>query len=73
MAAGLNGKSCLLQNRGTPTLLHARQASVLLPFYRGDAFFSRLDGEWWTRFSGGTATPAPRAFLRRTELRSLPA
>jgi hypothetical protein len=64
MASGLQGKSCLLQTRGTRTLLHAHRAPVLLPFYRGDAFFSRLDGEWWTRFSGGPATPAPRAFLR---------
>ena len=32
---------------------------------RGDAFFTRLDGEWWTRFSGGPAAPAPRSFLRR--------
>jgi hypothetical protein len=73
MAAGLQGKSCLLQNRGTATLLHAQDASLLLPFYRGDAFFSRLDGEWWTRFSGGAAAPAPRAFLRRAEMRSAPA
>jgi hypothetical protein len=33
----------------------------------------RLDGEWWTRFSGGPAAPAPRAFLRRAEMSSLPA
>lgn len=73
MAGALRGKSCLLQNRGSSTLLHARDASLLLPFYRGDAFFSRLDGEWWTRFSGGPAATAPRAFLRRPEMRSLPA
>jgi hypothetical protein len=73
MAVGLQGKSCLLINRGTPTLLHAREPALLLPFYRGDAFFSRLDGEWWTRFSGGASLPAPRAFLKRAEMRSLPA
>jgi Acetyltransferase (GNAT) family len=73
MAAGLQGKACLLQNRGIATMLHARDASLLLPFYRGDSFFSRLDGEWWMRFSGGAATPAPRVFLRRPEMRSVPA
>jgi hypothetical protein len=70
IAAALQGKSCLLQNRGISTLLHARDPSLLLPFYRGDAFFSRLDGEWWMRFSGGDPAPAPRAFLRRAEMRS---
>jgi hypothetical protein len=65
MAAGLRHKLCVLQNRGIMTMLHARDPSLLLPFYRGDAFFSRLDGEWWMRFSGGAAAPAPRAFLRR--------
>jgi hypothetical protein len=65
MAAALRGQPCLFQNRGAATLLHAREASLLLPFYRGDAFFTRLEGEWWTRFSGGPAAPAPRAFLRR--------
>lgn len=70
MSAGLQGKSCLLQNRGTPTLLHAKEPALLLPFYRGDAFFSRLDGEWWTRFSGGPAAAAPRGYLRRAEMGS---
>jgi hypothetical protein len=73
LGAALRGKRCLLVNRGISTLLHAKDPALLLPFYRGDAFFSRLDGEWWTRFSGGTPTPAPRAYLRRTEVRSAPA
>jgi hypothetical protein len=74
LAPALRGKSCLLVNRGISTLLHAKDPMHLLPFYRGDAFFSRLDGEWWTRFSGGSPAPAPRAYLRRrAEVRSLPA
>jgi hypothetical protein len=65
MAPALRGKRCLLVNRGISTLLHAKDPALLLPFYRGDAFFSRLDGEWWTRFSGGSPARAPRAYLRR--------
>jgi hypothetical protein len=65
ITAALRGKRCLLVNRGVSTLLHAKDPALLLPFYRGDAFFSRLDGEWWARFSGGSPAPAPRAYLRR--------
>jgi len=53
----LKGKRCLLQNRGIATLLHARDPALLVPFLRGDALFTRLEGEWWTRFNG---EPAPR-------------
>jgi hypothetical protein len=41
-----------MQNRAIWTLLHAREQSVLVPFLRGDAFFSRLEGDWWMRFAG---------------------
>ncbi len=73
IAAALRGKSCLLVNRGISTLLHAKDPALLLPFFRGDAFFSRLDGEWWTRFSGGAPALAPRAYLRSSEASSIPA
>jgi hypothetical protein len=46
-----------MQHRGISTLLHARDQSLLVPFLRGDAFFSRLEGEWWMRF-GGEQEPA---------------
>lgn len=52
LAAALQGKRVLMQNRGVWTLLHARDSGLLVPFLRGDAFFSRLDGEWWMRFGG---------------------
>jgi hypothetical protein len=52
LAAALQGKRVLMQNRGVWTLLHARDSDLLVPFLRGDAFFSRLDGEWWMRFGG---------------------
>lgn len=52
LSAVLQGKRCLMQNRAICTLLHARDHSLLVPILRGDAFFSRLEGEWWLRFNG---------------------
>jgi hypothetical protein len=52
LTAVLQGKRCLMQSRAISTLVHARDQSVLVPFLRGDAFFSRLEGEWWMRFTG---------------------
>lgn len=52
LAAELAGSRYLLENRGIAFLLQARDTRLLLPFLRGDAFFSRLEGEWWMRFSG---------------------
>jgi hypothetical protein len=52
LTAALRGKHVFMQNRAIWTLLHAREQSVLVPFLRGDAFFSRLEGEWWMRFAG---------------------
>jgi hypothetical protein len=52
VAPALAGKRCLLQNRGIATLLHAREPALLVPFLRGDALFTRLEGECWTRFNG---------------------
>jgi len=52
LTTALRGKRCLMQNRAIWTLLHARDQGLLVPFLRGGAFFSRLDGEWWMRFSG---------------------
>jgi hypothetical protein len=59
LAAALRGKQVLIQNRAVSTLLHARDQSLLVPFLRGDAFFSRLEGEWWTRFAGEPEAVAP--------------
>jgi hypothetical protein len=59
LTAALRGKPVLMQNRAVSTLLHARDQSLLVPFLRGDAFFSRLEGEWWMRFSGDSEVSAP--------------
>jgi hypothetical protein len=52
LTVALQGKRVFMQNRGISTLLHARDQSLLVPFLRGDAFFSRLEGEWWMSFAG---------------------
>jgi len=52
LTSALRGKRCPMQNRAIWTLLQARDQGLLVPFLRGGAFFSRLDGEWWMRFSG---------------------
>ncbi|HEV3010411.1 MAG TPA: hypothetical protein VGX52_15395 [Burkholderiales bacterium] len=60
LTVALQGKRVFMQNRGVSTLLHARDQSLLVPFLRGDAFFSRLEGEWWMRFAGEPqSTPRP--------------
>ncbi|HEY9529820.1 MAG TPA: hypothetical protein VIQ55_00420, partial [Burkholderiales bacterium] len=66
LAAALKGQRCLLQNRGIATLLHARDPALLVPFLRGDALFTRLEGEWWTRFNGEPAANAARDTSRPT-------
>ena len=60
LVAALQGKRCLTQNRPIFTLLHAREPALLVPMLRGDAFFSRLEGEWWMRFSGEAPPAAGR-------------
>jgi hypothetical protein len=52
LTAALQGKRALMQNRPIWTLLHSRDQRLIVHFLRGDAFFSRLDGEWWMRFAG---------------------
>jgi hypothetical protein len=66
LARALQGRRCLLQSRGIATLVHARDPGLLVPFFRGDALFTRLDGEWWTRFDGEPAQPAAANFSSRT-------
>jgi Acetyltransferase (GNAT) domain len=74
LTVALQRKRVFMQNRGVSTLLHARDERLLIPFLRGDAFFSRLEGEWWMRFAGepqaapsgsstGFAAPATRVEL----------
>lgn len=38
---------------GCAVVVHSRDAALLNAIHRGDAFVSRLEGEWWARFSDG--------------------
>ncbi|HYG56049.1 MAG TPA: GNAT family N-acetyltransferase [Burkholderiales bacterium] len=69
---------CLFLSPGMYTLFHARDPELLSTLARGEAFFSRLDGEWWMRFHGEPrAAKRPAAlglpFPWRTGVRQKPA
>lgn len=46
----LSDRGCLFHRRGPLMLVHAKRSEVLEPIFRGDAFLSRLEGEWCLRF-----------------------
>jgi hypothetical protein len=46
----LADRYCLFRFRGSSMLVHAAKPAVLQPLYQGDAFFTRLEGEWCLRF-----------------------
>jgi hypothetical protein len=48
----MGNMQCLFQSSGELTLLHARDPAVMASLMHGDAFFTRLEGEWWLRFEG---------------------
>ena len=50
-APQLSEHAALLYRRGYWTLVHSKHAEVRHALQRGDAFFSRLEGEWCLRFS----------------------
>jgi hypothetical protein len=50
-APHLSENGCLLYRRGYWTLVHAKRQEICHALQRGDAFFSRLEGEWCLRFS----------------------
>ena len=52
LARVLGQRHCLFQSTSAFALIHSRDADVLGTLARGDAFFSRLEGEWWMRFTG---------------------
>lgn len=43
-------KHCLFRCGGYWTLVHSRDSEVVQAIHRGDAYLTRLDGEWWMRF-----------------------
>jgi hypothetical protein len=52
-AQELSDRHCWLRREGSFTLFHSRHADVTAAIHRGDAFLSRLEGEWWLRFVAG--------------------
>lgn len=46
----LGERHCFFHDRAALTLIHARDPATLDPLHRGDAFFTRLEAEWWMRF-----------------------
>jgi len=49
-AEELNDAHAFFRCDGPLTLLHSPHSEVLSAFHQGQAFFSRLDGEWWINF-----------------------
>ncbi|MGH8745867.1 MAG: hypothetical protein ACREUK_05195, partial [Burkholderiales bacterium] len=49
----LANRHCWFGHAGTWTLAHSRHPDVAAAIERGEAFLSRLEGEWWMRFVGG--------------------
>jgi len=49
----LSDRHCWFRREGTWTLVHSRHADVAAAIHEGNAFLSRLEGEWWLRFQGG--------------------
>jgi GNAT superfamily N-acetyltransferase len=71
LARMLGQRHCLFHSTSAFALIHSRDAEVLAALARGDAFFSRLEGEWWMRFQGephdavvGPATSQKRISLQ---------
>jgi hypothetical protein len=49
-AQEMSERHCLFYRRGNWTLIHSRRPELLHAIERGDAFLSRLEGEWCLRF-----------------------
>jgi hypothetical protein len=51
----LSGKSCFFFRHGSWTLAHSAQPELAMLLQSGNAFFSRLDGEWCFRHGGSAS------------------
>jgi hypothetical protein len=49
----LSERHCWFRREGTWTLVHSRHPDLSAALNQGNAFLSRLEGEWWLRFQGG--------------------
>lgn len=59
----LSARHCLLGRRdGSSLLVHSKDPDLIAPIYRGDAFLTRLEGDWWI---GSVLRGAASATARR--------
>jgi|SRR5579864_4039697 len=49
----LSDRHCWFRREGTWTLVHSRHPDLSAAIHQGNAFLTRLEGEWWLRFQGG--------------------
>ncbi|HJU44107.1 MAG TPA: GNAT family N-acetyltransferase [Vicinamibacterales bacterium] len=47
----LSNRHCWFGREGTWTLFHSRHPDVVAAIQQGEAFLSRLEGEWWLRWT----------------------
>lgn len=47
-------KHCMFYQGGRYIMMRARNSEILQAVFGGDAFLSRMEGEWWNRFQGDT-------------------
>ncbi len=52
-ATDFSEERCLFSFSGPRMLVHSRRADLPEAIQRGDAFLTRLEGEWWMRLQGG--------------------
>jgi hypothetical protein len=52
-ATDFSEERCLFSFSGPRMLAHSRHADLREAIQRGDAFLTRLEGEWWMRLQGG--------------------
>ena len=50
---------CRISWPGYAVVVRSRRPELAQAVHRGDAFLTRLEGEWWARFSDPTWTPPP--------------
>jgi len=55
-AKELSDRHCWFR-MGPNALIHSRRADIMDAIHQGDAFLSRLEGEWWLKFHDEAETP----------------
>jgi hypothetical protein len=51
-----SAQHCIFLHRNTSVVVHTKNPDIMSAFHAGDAFFTRLEGEWWTRMQGDAFT-----------------